>query len=50
MKVYVVGAGAVGRYLGELLRATGNEVVYAPRDLAAIGHQQRRDRHRRNTP
>jgi 2-dehydropantoate 2-reductase len=36
MKVYVVGAGAVGRYLGELLRATGNEVVYAPRDLAAV--------------
>jgi 2-dehydropantoate 2-reductase len=36
MKVYVVGAGAVGRYLGELLRGTGNEVTYAPRDLAAV--------------
>jgi 2-dehydropantoate 2-reductase len=36
MKVYVVGAGAVGRYLGELLRATGNDVAYAPRDLAAV--------------
>ena len=36
MKVYIVGAGAVGRYLGELLRATGNDVTYAPRDLAAV--------------
>jgi 2-dehydropantoate 2-reductase len=36
MKVYVAGAGAVGRYLGELLRGTGNEVSYAPRDLAAV--------------
>jgi len=36
MRVYVVGAGAVGRYLGELLRGTGNDVVYAPRDLAAV--------------
>lgn len=36
MNVYVVGAGAVGRYLGELLRATGNDVVYAPRELAAV--------------
>jgi 2-dehydropantoate 2-reductase len=36
MKVYVVGAGAVGRYLGELLRGTGNEVVYAPRELEAV--------------
>jgi 2-dehydropantoate 2-reductase len=36
MKVYVVGAGAVGRYLGELLRGTGNDVSYAPRDLAAV--------------
>jgi 2-dehydropantoate 2-reductase len=36
MNVYIVGAGAVGRYLGELLRTTGNEVVYAPRDLAAV--------------
>ena len=36
MKVYVVGAGAVGTYLGELLRATGADVEYAPRDLAAV--------------
>jgi 2-dehydropantoate 2-reductase len=36
VNVYVVGAGAVGRYLGELLGATGNNVVYAPRDLAAV--------------
>src|ERR1700734_3895379 len=36
MKVYVVGAGAVGRYLGELLRETGNDVVYAPRDATAV--------------
>jgi 2-dehydropantoate 2-reductase len=36
VKVYVVGAGAVGRYLGELLRGTGNDVSYAPRDLAAV--------------
>jgi 2-dehydropantoate 2-reductase len=36
MKVYVVGKGAVGTYLGELLRGIGNEVIYAPRDLAAV--------------
>jgi 2-dehydropantoate 2-reductase len=36
MKIYIVGAGAAGRYLGELLRATGNDVMYAPRDLAAV--------------
>jgi 2-dehydropantoate 2-reductase len=36
VNVYVVGAGAVGRYLGELLGATGNNVVYAPRDLTAV--------------
>ena len=36
MKIYVVGTGAVGRYLGELLRGTGNDVTYAPRDLAAV--------------
>lgn len=36
MRVYVVGAGAVGTYLGELLRRIGNEVVYAPRDLDAV--------------
>ena len=36
MKVYVVGKGAVGTYLGELLRGSGNDVVYAPRDLDAV--------------
>ncbi len=36
MKVYVVGRGAVGQYLGELLRGIGNEVTYAPRDAAAV--------------
>jgi 2-dehydropantoate 2-reductase len=36
MNVYVVGAGAVGRYLGELLRASGNTVTYAPRELDAV--------------
>ncbi len=33
MNVYVVGAGAVGTYLGDLLRATGATVTYAPRAL-----------------
>jgi len=36
VRVYVVGAGAVGTYLGELLRGIGNEVVYAPRALDAV--------------
>lgn len=36
MKVYVVGSGAVGTYLGELLRGVGNEVTYAPRSLEAV--------------
>ncbi|HMC48293.1 MAG TPA: 2-dehydropantoate 2-reductase N-terminal domain-containing protein, partial [Caballeronia sp.] len=36
MKVYIVGAGAVGTYLGEQLRAIGNEVTYAPRDIDAV--------------
>ena len=31
-----MGAGAVGTYLGELLRGIGNEVVYAPRALDAV--------------
>jgi len=39
MNVYVVGAGAVGSFLGERLRAIGNDVVYAPRDLAAVQPQ-----------
>jgi len=36
VNVYIVGAGAVGRYLGDLLRASGNDVTYAPRDLDAV--------------
>jgi 2-dehydropantoate 2-reductase len=36
VRVYVVGAGAVGTYLGELLREIGNDVVYAPRELDAV--------------
>ncbi|HEX3549214.1 MAG TPA: ketopantoate reductase C-terminal domain-containing protein [Candidatus Elarobacter sp.] len=36
MHVYVVGRGAVGMYLGELLRGIGNAVTYAPRALDAV--------------
>lgn len=36
MKVYIVGAGAVGTYLGDLLQSVNVEVTYAPRDLAAV--------------
>jgi 2-dehydropantoate 2-reductase len=36
VRVYVVGAGAVGTYLGDLLRGIGNEITYAPRDLDAV--------------
>jgi len=36
VKVYVVGAGAVGLYLGSALESIGNEVVYAPRALDAV--------------
>jgi len=36
VKVYVVGRGAVGTYLGELLRGIGNDVAYAPRDVAGV--------------
>ncbi|HVA38173.1 MAG TPA: ketopantoate reductase C-terminal domain-containing protein [Candidatus Dormibacteraeota bacterium] len=36
MKVYVVGGGAVGRYLGGLLADHGGEVIYAPRDLEQV--------------
>ncbi len=36
MKAYVVGAGAIGTYLGGLLRATGAEVTYAPRRLEEV--------------
>jgi 2-dehydropantoate 2-reductase len=33
VKVYIVGAGAVGTYLGDKLQSTATEVVYAPRRL-----------------
>jgi len=36
MHVYVVGKGAVGTYLGELLRGIGNDVTYAPRAIEDI--------------
>ena len=36
MKVYIVGAGAVGTYLGDLLRGIGNDVTYAPRELEDV--------------
>ncbi len=36
MKAYIVGAGAVGTYLGRLLGRMGSEVVYAPRELANV--------------
>jgi len=36
MKVYIVGAGAVGTYLGDLLQSVNVEVTYAPRDLAEV--------------
>lgn len=36
MKVYIVGAGAVGTYLGDLLQSVNVEVVYAPRTLDEI--------------
>src|SRR5579864_6876276 len=36
MKVYIVGAGAVGTYLGDLLQSVNVEVTYAPRDLNAV--------------
>jgi 2-dehydropantoate 2-reductase len=36
MKVYVVGRGAVGSFLGGKLEAIGVEVAYAPRSLDAV--------------
>ena len=36
MKVYIVGSGAVGTYLGDLLASINVEVAYAPRDLAQV--------------
>ena len=32
MKTYIVGAGAVGTYVGDLLQSANIEVSYAPRD------------------
>src|SRR5579872_1161728 len=36
MRVYIVGRGAVGTYLGDLLQSINLEVVYAPRALAEV--------------
>lgn len=36
MKVYIVGRGAVGTYLGDRLQSIGVEVAYAPRDIASV--------------
>jgi 2-dehydropantoate 2-reductase len=36
VRVYIVGRGAVGTYLGELLRGIGNDVAYAPRALGDV--------------
>lgn len=36
MKVYIVGRGAVGTYLGDLLASIGVEVAYAPRAHADV--------------
>lgn len=36
MKVYVVGAGAVGTFLGDRLRAINVDVTYAPREVDAV--------------
>ena len=36
MNVYIVGAGAVGTYLGGMLSDSGAHVTYAPRDLSDV--------------
>ncbi|MBV8067868.1 MAG: hypothetical protein JO113_07815 [Candidatus Eremiobacteraeota bacterium] len=36
MNVYIVGKGAVGTYLGDLLRAAGVDVAYAPRAVDEV--------------
>lgn len=36
MKVYIVGEGAVGTYLGDLLQSIDVEVTYAPRDVERV--------------
>jgi 2-dehydropantoate 2-reductase len=37
VNVYIVGRGAVGTYLGDLLRGAGVDVLYAPRALDQVG-------------
>lgn len=36
MNVYIVGAGAVGTYLGDLLESVNVSVTYAPREIAEV--------------
>jgi 2-dehydropantoate 2-reductase len=36
VKVYIVGKGAMGTYVGDLLRGVGVEVVYAPRAIEEV--------------
>lgn len=36
MNVYIVGRGAVGTYLGDVLRSVNIDVTYAPRDIAQV--------------
>ncbi len=36
MKVYIVGEGAVGTYLGDLLQSINIDVTYAPRDMERV--------------
>lgn len=36
LKVLIVGKGAIGTYLGDLLTKVGNEVAYAPRELERV--------------
>lgn len=36
MRIYVVGRGAVGTFLGDALRSDSTEIVYAPRDLSDV--------------
>jgi 2-dehydropantoate 2-reductase len=36
MNFYIVGKGAVGTYVGDLLRGVGVDVAYAPRSLEAV--------------
>ena len=36
MNAYIVGKGAMGTFLGELLARAGNDIVFAPRQLEAV--------------